>query len=737
MFKPYRRTIAAASIAVAMVFGGAAAASAVPNPDSGPVTGGTLVSVDEPRVTFTQISTGRDHSVGIASDGNTYSWGSNDNGQLGIGTSGPAKLTPVRVNAPAGVTFTRVSAGFRSSMALGSDGKLYAWGYNGSGALGDGTTTDRFAPVPVQTPAGVSITEFSMRSNASMAVGSDGKTYSWGANLNGQLGDGTFNNRPTPGLVTTPAGVTFTRLSAGDGHMLAIGSDQKLYAWGSNVNGELGDGTATLRTLPVAVHTPAGVTFSQVSAGYAQSHAIGSDGNTYGWGSNLFGQLGDGTTTNRSTPVTVQLPTGVTFTSVVSSDYDSAAIGSDGHTYTWGQNSNGQLGTGTTTPRTVPGQVQEPAGVTFTQIDGNGSRYLAVGSDGNGYGWGSNSGALGNGGLTNSPLPVMVLMDVQITGVTFDGLDGTGLVDNGDGTWSATTPPHAAGPVDVVVSWTLNGVAQTPVTYGDGFTYEPLAVAPTITDPSDQTVADGATATFEVSTTGTPNPTVVWQVSRDNGATWESITADPDATVSSDGLKVTVKGSPTNDGYLYRATATNSAGSATSAGAKLTVTKTPPIQVAPKITNPKDQVVKNGTSAKFTVQATGTPTPTVKWQVSRDGGQTWEAVSADPTAKLSNGGLTLTVTGSKANNGYLYRATASNSVGSATSDVAKLTVTQKDENGGGTPKPTTPRETKVDSSLAITGAGSEQGLLFLSLSALILGGGLVVTNRVLKRRQKH
>ncbi|WP_337026935.1 immunoglobulin domain-containing protein, partial [Microbacterium sp. LB16] len=137
-------------------------------------------------------------------------------------------------------------------------------------------------------------------------------------------------------------------------------------------------------------------------------------------------------------------------------------------------------------------------------------------------------------------------------------------------------------------SWTWNGVAQTPITYTDGFTFEPLAVAPTVTDPSDQTVVDGANASFEVSATGTPAPAVTWQVSRDNGATWEAITVDPDATVSSDGLTVTVKGSEANDGFLYRATASNSAGSATSAGAKLTVTKTAPVPVAPKITNPKD-----------------------------------------------------------------------------------------------------------------------------------------------------
>ncbi|WP_442928479.1 hypothetical protein, partial [Microbacterium sp. LB12] len=131
------------------------------------------------------------------------------------------------------------------------------------------------------------------------------------------------------------------------------------------------------------------------------------------------------------------------------------------------------------------------------------------------------------------------------------------------------------------------------------------------------------------------------------------------------------------------------------------------------------------------------PEPMVKWQLSRDGGMTWQAVSADSTAKLSNDGLTLTVVGSEANDGFLYRVMASNSAGSATSDAAKLTVTQKHEGGGGTSKPDTPGGTKTEGNLAITGGGSEQGLLFLSLAALLLGGGLVVTNRVLKKRQKQ
>ena len=228
---------------------------------------------------------------------------------------------------------------------------------------------------------------------------------------------------------------------------------------------------------------------------------------------------------------------------------------------------NGPVTGGTTV------MVPEPAGVTFTSISAGWYHSVALGSDGNAYAWGANSqGQLGNGTNTDSNTPVQVLGDVVVTRITFDGVEGTNLVDNGDGTWSVDTPAHAEGAVDVVVSYTWNNIAQTPVTYTGGYTYTPIPVAPTITNPTDQSVTDGDTATFTVTTTGTPTPTVTWEVSRDGGTTWEPITADPAATPAADGLTLSVVGTGANDGYLYRATATNSAGDATSQSAKLTVT---------------------------------------------------------------------------------------------------------------------------------------------------------------------
>nr|MBA3490169.1 PxKF domain-containing protein [Longispora sp. (in: high G+C Gram-positive bacteria)] len=185
---------------------------------------------------------------------------------------------------PAGVTFTAISGGHYHNLAIGSDGATYAWGLNTSGQLGDGTLTRRNVPVrvaPGAVPAGVTFTAIDGGERHSLAIGSDGAGYAWGNNSRGQLGDGTTSTnaagslspvRVTPGAV--PVGVTFTAISGGYSHSLAIGSDGAGYAWGRNDDGSLGDGTTTPRLNPVQVAQPAGVPITALAAGYRHSLAI-------------------------------------------------------------------------------------------------------------------------------------------------------------------------------------------------------------------------------------------------------------------------------------------------------------------------------------------------------------------------------------------------------------------------------------------------------------------------------
>ncbi len=149
--------------------------------------------------------------------------------------------------------------------------------------------------------------------NPAIAATPSGGVYAWGDNSNGQLGNGTTTNSSTPVVITlAPAVTAATAVAAGQDHSLAVGSDGKVYAWGFNGDGQLGTGTTTDSHTPVLVNPPTGLTATAIAAGGFHSLAIGSDGNAYAWGSNLYGQLGNGTTADSHTPVAIALPPGTT-----------------------------------------------------------------------------------------------------------------------------------------------------------------------------------------------------------------------------------------------------------------------------------------------------------------------------------------------------------------------------------------------------------------------------------------
>jgi alpha-tubulin suppressor-like RCC1 family protein len=471
------------ALSALLVTGGAGAAiAAPPTPTSGPTSGGTIVSGTVPGVTFTQVSAGYGHSLAVGSDGNVYAWGNNGYGQLGNNSTTDSDV-PVPVPLPAGVKFTQVSAGYLHSLGLATNGNIYAWGDNSTGQLGNSSTIDSHVPVLVTMPAGVTFTQVSAGGEHSVALDSNGDIYAWGHNNLGQLGNGTTSDSDAPELVTMPAGVTFKQVSAGAAHSLAVGSDGNAYAWGYNGSGQLGDGLNTDSDVPVAVTMPANVTFTQVSAGNAHSLAVGSDGNAYAWGYNFYGQLGDGSNIGSNLPVSVPAPgDGATFTQVSAGNYHSLAVDSNGNGYGWGHNNTGQLGNTSTADAHAPLLVTVPSGVTFTQLSAGGFHSLAVGSDGETYAWGNNGfGQLGNNTLTDSYVPVPVYAPVVVTGVSFDGVAGTGLSQIA-GTWTAVTPAHASGAVDVVVSYTQFGAARTQVTVG-GFSFGATTLAATGSSP--------------------------------------------------------------------------------------------------------------------------------------------------------------------------------------------------------------------------------------------------------------
>jgi hypothetical protein len=238
-----------------------------------------------------------------------------------------------------------VAAGDYHSFAVTSDTGLWAWGSNFVGQLGDGSTTDQHRPKLIMD----NVAEAAGGNSHTLARKSDGSLWAWGYNWYGQLGDGTSgpgSNHSSPVFVMN--GVT--AIAAGSVHSLALKTDGSLWAWGSNLAGQLGDGTTEQRTRPVQVLT--GVI--AMSTAYYHSLALKNDGSLWAWGSNVYGQLGDGTQTDRLSPVQV-------FTAVAAMSaggYHSIARKTDGSLWAWGRNSYGQLGDGTTTDRLRPVPVQ-------------------------------------------------------------------------------------------------------------------------------------------------------------------------------------------------------------------------------------------------------------------------------------------------------------------------------------------------------------------------------------------
>ncbi len=305
----------------------------------------------------------------IDSAGSAYGWGYNNFGQTGVGTTTTPIKVPTKLTALAGKTIKQIATGLLHTVALDSTGKVYAWGDNSSaGQLGNGTTISSLTPVAVTggALAGKTITAVAAGFFHTLALDSTGKVYAWGDGVYGQLGNSNSVQQNSPVAVTTTgalSGKTIVAIAAGGRMSMALDSNGQLYTWGQNGSGEVGDGTTTTRNAPVAVSTTgllSGKNITAISSAYSKSMALDSNGRVYAWGSNAYGQLGDGTTTDRSSPTLVTGLSGITITGISSSATHSLAIDNTGKAYAWGLNTSGQLGDGTTTNRLSPVLVTNP-----------------------------------------------------------------------------------------------------------------------------------------------------------------------------------------------------------------------------------------------------------------------------------------------------------------------------------------------------------------------------------------
>jgi alpha-tubulin suppressor-like RCC1 family protein len=300
---------------------------------------------------WSAVTGGFAHTCAVKTSGTLWCWGSNSNGQFGDGSTAGSDF-PVQETTDAR-DWAAVSAGQAHTCAVKTSGTLWCWGYNSNGQLGDAGTVDSAVPVQESTHAS-DWDAVTARYAYTCAVKTAGTLWCWGSNSSGQLGDGTTTGSAVPVQESTHAS-DWAAVSARYLHTCAIKTAGTLWCWGSNSSGQLGDGTTTGSAVPVQESTHAS-DWASVSVGFAHTCAVKTAGTLWCWGSNSNGQFGDGTTTGSAVPV--QESTHASdWASVTVAFADTCAVKTSGTLWCWGYNSNGQLGDGTTTDSYVPVQV--------------------------------------------------------------------------------------------------------------------------------------------------------------------------------------------------------------------------------------------------------------------------------------------------------------------------------------------------------------------------------------------
>ncbi len=740
----------AAVVAVLATLGLAVSAHAAGiTPDQGPTAGGTAVTVDAPSA-FVTVASGDSFTLGLTAEGLLFAWGSNERGQLGIGTT-VSYPTPVAVALPAGTRIVEISAGHKLALAVDTAGNLYAWGANESGQVGNGTTVDQLVPqlvtgLPAVKQADASSGAFSL------ALTTAGDIYAWGANETGQLGDGTADGRSRPVAVdrTEATGVVFTQIGAGSFGAVALGQDGLVYTWGSNQYGQLGNGTTspTVFTSRPArnVASLSGVT--QIAAG--DFHNAARIGDTvYGWGYNgRFAILG-GSSSAKPTPVVMS--TGVVGVVDLVAGYGNTLVRTVDGAYTWGWNTCGQIGTlpttmvcaqsGLTSNRyvTTATRLDLPLGVRPVDVALGYMNTVVATTAGATMtlGW-NNAGQLGNGtsgsgsgnDTTYSNTPQTVVSPT--VSVTFDGIPATTVTPVSGAQVTAVTPAHpTAAVVDVAVLLvdTRGTAASAPaVTYTRSFTY---GSAPVVgTDPSAVVADDGQTATFTAAASSDGAPTAVWQMLAPGAVTWTA--AQGTVGSSTSGLTTTstlaVAVGTDLDATQYRAVFSNPLGSATSQPAVLTVRPFGPVVAA----DPQSAAGVVGTEVTFTSRAEGYPAPTARWQVRMPGSDDWSDVDGQtaPFAVTVTSGVdstttVVTVTATTELEGAMFRAVYEGADGTVTSGAATLEVLTP----AVLPVPDQPGVDVSQDGPAVLAATGLAPAMAVIVAGALLGTGTVMTMR--------
>jgi alpha-tubulin suppressor-like RCC1 family protein len=361
-----------------------------------------------------QIKAGASHTVLLRADGTIWTVGSNSADQLGDGSGTSRRTTPVQVGNAA--NWVAIAAGDQHNLALKADGSLWAWGANLHGQLGDGTKLNQSTPVRVGTANDWKAVAAGGAS--SFALKANGTLWAWGANDLGQLGNG--DPAAAPGDVTAPVQVLnhgtsiYTAIAAGGKHVLALQADGSLWAWGSNQYGQIAQDPADTASHSTPVQVGLDNDWRVIVAGGFHSVALKANGTMWAWGRSNNGQLGTGVTDGVPHITPVQVGTDTDWTAISAGHLHTLAVKRSGSLWAWGGNSSGQLGDGTITDRNIPIQLTTPSEINnIVAVTAGALHSLALKANGEIHAWGANdSGQLGDGTTVGSYYPFQVGSDV-------------------------------------------------------------------------------------------------------------------------------------------------------------------------------------------------------------------------------------------------------------------------------------------------------------------------------------
>ncbi|WP_348824594.1 LamG-like jellyroll fold domain-containing protein [Flavobacterium aestuarii] len=394
------------------------------------------------------MAAGYSHTAAVRTDGTLWTWGSNDQGQLG-NSSPTSKNVPTKMGTDN--DWETVAAGWGHTVALKTDGSLWAWGYGGLGQIGNGSYTINFN-APQQIGIAKNWQTIVAGHGHTIALKTDGSLWAWGNNFSGQLGIGNSLDRNTPTRVGTAN--DWQLVAAGKLHTIALKNDGTLWTWGNNTYGTLGDGTTTKKTSPIQIGTENN--WKTISAGSDHTIAIKKDGTLWAWGDNTYGALGDGTTTNKLVPT--QIGSSADWKTINGGVNYTIAIKTDGTLWAWGLNSDGELGNGTKINSLIPLQIGTENN--WQMIDGGSVHTVAIKTDESLWAWGSNSlGQLGDETSIDKNVPTVL----NCTGSLIVKTSQINISCISDASGSASITSVSGGTAPYSYLWS-NGAATASIT---------------------------------------------------------------------------------------------------------------------------------------------------------------------------------------------------------------------------------------------------------------------------------